>query len=425
MEVHRYDEKLKFLQSSFPSLELKVIEETWKNNNYNMVRTTDDLMELESPENSQSETTPKKETLNIKTETYVAKGYASGEVNEVIVHPIEKETTLSLTKINETTNKAFNDNEKNEKLENILIDKKNQQLVNQDDNKIDDFDQSEKDKSEKSTEKLNSNDKQLVKIVESEENSPTNHKTKDNESIESSQSASNGVSNINEKDKHLDFQTTTQQSNKKTIDESIRKSCDEERDIEKRIILNCKSRINEVDLSYYIPPSYLQENSWIGIYDRFEMNMKNYINSAYCNGKQSAFIRFEGLKRGKYCVRVFLDNTKTEVYNAAETCYVTVGKEVGVSVAVGKEKKKRLIRVSVQGMDKAYWVGIYKSALTSVSNNDYLLASEITKENEIMIDVSSLKIGKYECRVFCKESTEGFLFKTYHACGDNTFLVLW
>ncbi|EDR29725.1 hypothetical protein EDI_251620 [Entamoeba dispar SAW760] len=425
MQVHRYNEKLKFLQSSFPCLELKVIKEIWKKNNYNMVRTTDDLMELESPENSQSETTPKKGVLDKKTEICIVKGYATGEVNEVIVHPIEKEIPFSSSKRNETINKLFNDDTKNEILENNLIEKKNQQVISQDNNKIDDFDQSEKDKLEKSNEKLNSIDHQLVKIIENEEKIPINYKTKDNNSIELSQSVSNGISNINEKDKQIDFQTTIQENNNKIINESIRKSLDEERDIEKRIILNCKTINNEVDVSYYIPPNYLQENSWIGIFDRFEMNMKNYINSAYCNGKQSAFIRFEGLKRGKYCVRVFLDNTKTEVYNAAETCYVTVGKEISVSVAVGKEKNKRMIRVSVQGMDKPYWVGVYKSVLSSVSNNDYLLSSDITKENEIMIDISSLKIGKYECRIFCKESTEGFLFKTYHACGDNTFLVLW
>jgi hypothetical protein len=200
---------------------------------------------------------------------------------------------------------------------------------------------------------------------------------------------------------------------------SSRKSVEEERKPLNSIILDCKVKHgNCIEISYFIPEDQMVNNAYIALYDKFESNLNQYINIAHCHGKLTAFVHFDHIKHGNYIVKLVM-NEKEVI--SKDVC---VGKDVPFTFELLVSGKKRKIKINVENEKQSYWIGIYEDSVRTKTNNQYLLSSNFTTNKEIILDITQLKQGKYDLRIFTKESTEGFIFKTYHSCGDTKMTLL-
>ena len=205
------------------------------------------------------------------------------------------------------------------------------------------------------------------------------------------------------------------------VKNTSRKSTEEERKVPDTIILDCKIKMNNcLEISYFIPQEQLTENTFIALYDRFETDPKQYVNCAFCHGKTSAFVHFDNLKEGKYTVKIYPNDQGKEIISED----IIIGSEIKMDYLLSSKGKKRKIILTVENNDTPYWIGIYTQSVDIRNNETYLMSSNFTKEKTLTLDISSLKSGSYECRIFTKHSTEGLFFKKYHSLGECSFTLL-
>ena len=171
---------------------------------------------------------------------------------------------------------------------------------------------------------------------------------------------------------------------------------------------------------FFIPQHQITDNTFIAVYDCYESDPKQFVNCAYCHGKSSAFVHFDNLKDGKYTVKIFLNQNEKEIISEN----VMIGTEMNIEYLLSTKGKKRTIILTVENNDIPYWIGIYNHSIEMKNNETYLLSSNYTKEKSVSIDISSLKSGSYQCRIFTKQSTDGFFIRKYHSLGECTFDIL-
>lgn len=208
--------------------------------------------------------------------------------------------------------------------------------------------------------------------------------------------------------------------NEECTQDETRKSVDSEenRVVPETVILDCKMKHgNSLEITYFIPKDKVTENMFVAVYDRFETDINQYVNCAYCHGKASAFVHFDHMKEGKYTVKLFLNHNEKEV--AFQN--ILIGEEMKIDYLMATAGKKRKIVISVENNERSYWIGIYNQSIECHNNQSYLLSSSVTKEKSLTLDISQLKPGNYQCRIFTKESTDGFLFRKYHSLGECSF----
>ncbi|KAL7715851.1 hypothetical protein QTN25_006550 [Entamoeba marina] len=184
--------------------------------------------------------------------------------------------------------------------------------------------------------------------------------------------------------------------------------------------LNCYVENNDVQVKFNISKHNWSENSWIGIYDKFEMDNTKYLSCEYTKNSKDSTIRFKDLKRGKYTIRLFLNNKTTYKYEHCVAVDICIGKEVDFNFSIIMKNNKKLLVVKTKNC-QAHWIGVYPIGKNPFSNSLYILASQINNGNTDEIDITNLKNGLYECRYFSKESKTGIFFPSYHSSGEISF----
>ncbi|ELP93580.1 hypothetical protein EIN_062750 [Entamoeba invadens IP1] len=189
----------------------------------------------------------------------------------------------------------------------------------------------------------------------------------------------------------------------------------------KRIVLSAKSVNNSIEVTYHVPQSFMKMSSWIGLYDKYEMDTRRTLDYKFCEGKADGFIKFDKQKYGWYAVRLFLNSSKGDEYIPIKSSDVCVGPDVKLLASTKLENSRKVVQMIVSGLTKKYWLAIYRDSEAPYSNDEYLIKSDKLNRPNIDLDVTALKKGKYECRVFCKQSCYGKMKVRWHSCGAAQF----
>ncbi|KAL7722749.1 Uncharacterized protein QTN25_000354 [Entamoeba marina] len=173
-----------------------------------------------------------------------------------------------------------------------------------------------------------------------------------------------------------------------------------------KVEIECTVNGYSVEISINIPTSINYKTAWVGLYDRYETNNKNYIKKV--------------LIEGKYSVRLFINENNETTYKHCNTSDFVIGQVVFMTSVIKFHSSKRFIEVRVNEEHIGGWVGIY-GHYPIVSNSNYTISSGITTTYPIILDITNLKPGVYECRYFSKDSSEGLLNVKYHCSGSKLF----
>ncbi|KAL7714891.1 Uncharacterized protein QTN25_007616 [Entamoeba marina] len=190
--------------------------------------------------------------------------------------------------------------------------------------------------------------------------------------------------------------------------------------LEEEVEIECSVNGFNVEVTISIPKTFDHHTGWVGLYDRYETNNKNFIKKVVIEGKLKEQTRFEGLKRGRYSVRLFLNQNNDTTYQHCNTSDFVIGQIVFMTSIIKCHSSKRFIEVRVNEEHIGGWVGIYEH-YPIVSNSNYTISSGMTTTYPIILDITNLKPGVYECRYFSKDSSEGLINTKYHCSGSKLF----
>ncbi|EDR22620.1 hypothetical protein EDI_114930 [Entamoeba dispar SAW760] len=184
------------------------------------------------------------------------------------------------------------------------------------------------------------------------------------------------------------------------------------------IEMEVKNKNENVLIKYTIPRKIKYENIWIGIYDRYETNLHNFIKRIELKDKITGKIQFNEIKRGKYTVRIFVSETNEGSFQPRSSCDVVVGPIVFMTCNIVCYNSKRMLEVRVSEEGEMGWIGIYPHHPTT-RNEDYIICTPMRMNYPIEMNITELKKGTYECRYFSKESGDGMFSKSYHCSGSK------
>ncbi|GAB1225998.1 hypothetical protein ENUP19_0273G0007 [Entamoeba nuttalli] len=184
------------------------------------------------------------------------------------------------------------------------------------------------------------------------------------------------------------------------------------------IEMEVKNNNENVLVKYSIPSRIKDENIWIGIYDRYEINSHNYIKRIELKNKITGKIQFNDIKRGKYTVRIFVSETNEGSFQPRSSCDVVVGPIVFMTCNIICYNSKRMLEVRVSEEGEMGWIGIYPYHPIT-RNEDYIICTPMRMNYPIEMNITELKKGIYECRYFTKESGDGIFSKSYHCSGSK------
>ncbi|KAL7719789.1 hypothetical protein QTN25_002911 [Entamoeba marina] len=112
--------------------------------------------------------------------------------------------------------------------------------------------------------------------------------------------------------------------------------------------LYCHIRENDIQVKFGIPEQQLNENSWIGIYDKFEIDNSKYLSSEYTKNSNASIVTFTNLKQGKYTAKLFLNNKTSHYYDPSVTVDVCIGKEVVMEYSLKQKSNKKVITYKIK-----------------------------------------------------------------------------